>query len=437
MRTNPIAQRLQRLSDQWAQFAGDPKARVMCWQLTAAELPMFDAFIEQESDEQSAEHADVFVTFDTPFVRADEYGAALSRSLADGYSQGADELRALGLAADWQLPAADKSEQDIAYLLRTCQTFVAFYQIQSLLVLVLRPREVSDSAAYTAWLQRFALEAPAFVRVLLLDAAEHPAHAQLSAAAPEKLRSVAAALDLARALEQLSDEAGGLDTPGGQFRGLFVRLGNALSQADLSRALALGSQAVELARAHALWHLAVPVQVALGAALAGEGRAQEALAQYVAAETDAQCGMAQADATASAICKTLYLQSRLAHGAALIGFGSMREAATSFEESAALAAADGAHVNELDAHRLASFCHEQAGASERAWQSALAGLAVAHQITPSERENTSLPYLGAALLRLVVGRSDHSATRLDRELAQLLGKETWQPPQPTAAAVNA
>ena len=201
----------------------------------------------------------------------------------------------------------------------------------------------------------------------------------------------------------------------------------------MSNALTLGGQAVELARANALWHLAVPVQVALGAALAGEGRAQEALAQYVGAETDAQRGMAQEDPSARAICKTLYLQSRLAHGAALIGFGSMREAASSFEASAALAAADGARVNELDAYRLASFCHEQAGAAEPAWQSALAGLAVAHQIAPSEREHTSLPYLGAALLRLVAGRSDHSATRVDRELAQLLGTETWLPSQPTAA----
>ena len=102
MRTNPIAQRLQMLSDQWAQFAGEPQARLLCWQLTAAELPMFEAFLEQESDERSAEHADVFVTLDTPFASADDYGAALCRTLADGYSQGTEELRARtrgGLAA--------------------------------------------------------------------------------------------------------------------------------------------------------------------------------------------------------------------------------------------------------------------------------------------------------------------------------------------------
>jgi hypothetical protein len=88
MRTNPITQRLGQLSDQWARFAANDAARVLLWQLTAAEVRMLDAFVELESDERTAEHATLFMTLDSPFEGAAAHGRSLAEKLWEGMIQG-------------------------------------------------------------------------------------------------------------------------------------------------------------------------------------------------------------------------------------------------------------------------------------------------------------------------------------------------------------
>jgi hypothetical protein len=307
---------------------------------------------------------------------------------------------------------------------RVCESFFAFYELKGLLVLVLRPHEVLDVAGYRSWLQQLTQALPAFIRLLVLDEAEHPAYAALASSAPPRIVSVRAALDMPGALQQLSDAAGGLDTPGGQFRDAFVRTGNTLGAGQLDHALTLGAAAVAVAQAHGLWHLAVPVHVALGVALLGAKRGAETLAQYDAAEAAAQRGMTLEDPLTSDVCKTLYLQSRVGHGAALIALGSFSEAAELYEQISPLMAAAGDLPGWLDCQRLASFCHERAGAHDRAWQTGMQGLEVARSMTESARATSSLPYLADALRRVSVNMHEGAAKQLERELAAL---------QPTAA----
>ncbi|HEY2735235.1 MAG TPA: hypothetical protein VGI70_14665 [Polyangiales bacterium] len=285
MKNNAITRRMQRLSDQWRVFTDDQTARLLCWQLDHDEVQMFDTWLEVESDEQSAQHPDVFVTLQTPFVDRARHGFALAETFRLGLQDGETELRDLGLRHALELPAPDADATDIAHWIDRCEAFRSYYAIGGLLVLVLRPSGVSDREAYRAWLHALSIALPREVRTIILDDARNPAFIQLCANEHAQVRTALAALDMPRALEELSRDAGHLDTPGGQFRDLFVRLGNALAKPDLASALALGDAALALTREQSLWHLSVPVHFALASGLLAHARAPEAVAHYRAAKT--------------------------------------------------------------------------------------------------------------------------------------------------------
>ena len=414
-----MATRLSRLSDQWASFCAQRAARLLCWQLTAAEVSLFDAFVELESDERTAEHATVFITLEEPFEDARHHGRSLSLALAHGLVQGESELQSLSLPTGWRLPSQPKDEPDPVHLVRVCEAFLGFFELRTELALVLRPRTVADVANYEGWLCALAAAASEQLRIIVLDDADKPGLRQLSAARSERIVCRRAVLEVPAALLALSDAAGNLDTPGGKFRDLFLRLGNALQMGDLELARQHGDAAVEIATANGLWHLAVPVHVALAASLLASGQRDAGLARYEAARAAAQSGCVQEDPALADLCKKLHLQSRLAHGAGLAGLERWRDAARLFEETLELARAAGEAVVQLDCHRLTSFCHEQVGDAERAWQAGLGGLAHAHTLAPEQREHGNFKALAAALQRMAVKRPERSVRSALEQLTQL------------------
>lgn len=419
MRANPIASRLARLSDQWAEFCDNPRARVLCWQLTAAEHSCFDAFLELESDERTAEHATLFITLDAPFDGADAYGRRLSQNLAEGLRAGEDELHTLGLPSGWNPPRPQRHERDPAYWVRTCQSLVGFFEVGAELGLILRPKSVSDLASYAQWLSELAAAAPAQVRTIVLEDADDLRLSPLVAASAERILCVRAALDVPGALIELSDAAGNLDTPGGKFRDQFLRMGKALQDKDLQHALAYGQAAVSIAEEHGLFHLAVPVHIALASNLLAHQREADGLSHYAKAESMAARGTDQQDQTLAGLCRKLQLQANMAHGAGLAGIKRWREAASMFETSAQLAIAADDKPAAMDCQRLSGFCHEQDGNKSRAWQAVRRALQQAHALGPSERAQGNFEALTELVQRLAAGRSSDEARAALREIAQL------------------
>lgn len=436
---NPVVQRLERLSDQWAEFAVDEDARLLCWLFEQDELRMGDAFLAAQEDERTSTHPDVFLTLETPFENPFGHGYSLYETWMAGYLASREALEAQGVAADWQPRAYDRApNDDVAFLLERCQSFIAHYQLNGHLVLVLRPSAVSDPAAYLAWLQRLVRDAPANVRVLVFDHAERPVYAPLVEAEPQRVRAVPTALDMPGALQDISRHAGRLDTPGGQFRHLFVKLGAALKKQDLPMALQLGDAALVIATAQGWWHLAVPVHFALGAGLIGAQRTREAVAQYTAAEAAATRGETEAPEEARAACKSMRLQARLGCGSALVHARAWTMAAKHYEETAPLAAESGDTRALLDCHRLASFCHEQAGADEAAFRAGMNGLEVARQMDRETLATSSFPYLGEGLMRLT-SRGELQALQptVEREIVLIAGTRDWRPKGAAPASVPA
>jgi len=425
----PILDRLEQLSGQWLDFAEKPDARVLVWLCEPDEHAMLDAFVGMEDDDRVGQTEDLFVPLQASFVPG-RYGAAL---LAE-FKEKAEALHA-GLddpgAKAWQPPPVAPNSPDPVPLLQACQTFIDHYQLPGLLVLVLNPAEIADVPAFRAWLDlvtRSALPKLAKLRLVVRDDRKAPALADLAKAQPERVVAVPADLDMAAARLEISENAGNLDKPGGQYRHQFVQMSNALGKQDLAAADAHGKAALDITAAQGWFALAVPIHLAMGASFAATGKTEEANRRYFGAEKAAADGEQAGDPN----CGKLRVQARMCRGGLLIHAGAWQMAAALFAETVPLAVAIKDPGMIIDCHRLASFCQEQAKQYQPAWQHGVDGLAYARTVDKAALAHTQLPYLGLGLER-VCKRSQFSGSwkRIEQELVALLGPE-WRP-NPQAA----
>jgi hypothetical protein len=422
-RKNPVQRRLDLVHDEWVAFAELPAARVLCWQVTPDETSMVEAFVAVESDERGGELPDLFVRLLSPFDAATPYGLALRGEfleLARALHAGLDSPE----QAAWLAPNYERGEDDVAFWVRTCASFSQHYRLPGLLATLLLPGGIADAGAYQLWLQRLAAQLPSSVRAVVLDDARTPGFATLVKAEPVRVVAKPLALDMPGARLELSSEAGGLETPGGQFRHLFVQLTNALGASKLPEAIGFAQAALGIAAAQRWFALAVPVQFSLGAAFAGQGRATEANERYLAAELAA----AEGEKAGDPACTQLRAQARMVRGGLLVSIRQFPAAAQLFIETIPVAESTGDPRMVLDCYRLASFSYEQSGAHEKAWQTGIDGLGYAHKLDLETRQTTTLPYLGEGMMRLSQ-RPEYQAARLriEREMVALTGRTDWQP----------
>ena len=435
---DPIGQRLMLLSDLYAEFAAEPNARILRWVLESDEVRMVDAFVAMEQDDRAGQLAEIFLTLEAPFERTESHGLSLRDELLSGYATSASAIVQSGVEANWRAPEVDPREDDVACLIRTCQSFLDHYAFPGRIVLLLRPVQVRDARAYDAWLQRFALAAPERVRAMLFDLSDQRMHQALADRDPECIVSCEPQLNMPQALEELSVAGGNFDTPGGQFRMYFVKLGSALRANDLDEAIRIGELALAIATSQNWHYLQVPVHMVLAGALSGAGRHDDAFLRYRAAEQAALDGETNGGAAEREICPRLRMQARLGLGAGLIHARSWKAAAELYEATAPLAEALADLRSVLDCHRLASFCLEQDKQLDEAFRIGLLGLAVARSMDVETRETSSFAYLGEALLRLTrSGSRRASAQSVGQEIERIAGTPDWRPQQAAAKAPQA
>ena len=438
MTKNAIVERIERLSDQWHAFVSARDSRILCWQLAHDELSLALAFFQAEAEEESAEHLDLFVPVLARFASSTEHGFALVAALGEEYAHSRAGLHELGLDHAWEPPPAWRQEHNIAYLIRACESLHTHYRMPGKLVLVLRPDGVKGEKAYQQWLQQLAGEAPAWLRVVLLDELDRPGYRKLLEAALPSVVAVRADLDMPGALQQLSNEAGHLDTPGGKFRDLFLRLTGRIGKGDLEGATAIGEVALAHVAEHGLWHLGVPIHFALASGLLAASRFEEAALHFGAAEASALRGEESGPEEARATCKTLRFQSRLGHGSALLGARAYERAAHTFADAAPLAIELGDPRGALDGHRLACFAYERAGQPDAALREGRAGLEIARAMDPATRESSNFEPLCEALLRVTSGVQRRGVRReLEVELAALRSPGAASGPRPAPSQERA
>lgn len=184
----PVSRRLERLREQWTDFAAQPDGRVLCWRLQPDEYAMVNAFVAVEDDAKAGQTLDLFVPLAAPFV-AGRYGDALLKEFlekAEALHAGLEDAK----APAWAPPAPPPKAVEPLAFFSACESFVAHYQLPGALALVLTPKDIDDEAAFIAWLNaaaRTALAKSTKVKLVVLDDARSPALAELTEALPKQV----------------------------------------------------------------------------------------------------------------------------------------------------------------------------------------------------------------------------------------------------------
>lgn len=391
---NPVVALRTLLGSAWNTFATERDPRLLLWLATPDESRMVEAMVVAEGDARAAEVPDLFVQVRAPFVDAVQYGAAVRSELLQQYE------------SSWEaLPESERPPRFVAQpgeLQATAAAFVAHHEkVFEHLVLVLRPTEVEDDAAYASWLAGAAVAAAPtsrlrFLAIVARDADGEALAAAVCEQAGGRARVEKLDLNMPALYEAMSRQAGDLGSPGGRFRHLFVQLTNAVGAGDLSQAQRLAQSALAITQAQSWPSLAVAVHFALGGGFLSAARPQDALSAYQAALAAAK----SATAAGAAEGAGLELRSLFAIGSTQVRSADYLAAARTYEQAAPLATAQADPLMQLESLRMAAFCHEAAGSPERAWQHAQNALTVAQAMPPDARATSTLPYLGEAITRL-------------------------------------
>lgn len=422
---NAVEKRLDLLHDQWTEFAQLPEARLLRWVVETDEVRMVEAFLEKEGDERLGECPDLFLHFDEPFEEPAKYGAALREALLALVEESRAGLEAeAGLSPGGTCPPA-RAGAGVESFLEACGWLRGHYEsLCEHLAVVLMPSRVVEATAWVAWLREVVEKAESpHVRLVVLDDARTLTLEPLAELLPEKVVTIPARLNMPGALEELSRDAGNLDTPGGRFRDLFVRMGNAATKGVVGKVETLGAQAVALAAEQGCFSLVVTAHFVVGGALLGVKQPREALGHYQKAEAAA----AEAEGRGEAQGADLRLKSRLAQGTALVSAQEYPPAAKLYEETAPLARKLGDALMELECWRMASWCCEMARDVDKAWEHGQCAWVVGQALEARTRETSTLAYVGEALVRLSHARQGEQAARdVESDVVSVLGKD-WRP----------
>ena len=453
---NPIEERLEKLLIQWATFAENPQARILRWVVASDEVSMVDAFWQREADDQAAQTNDLLFRLDVPFGQPERHGLELRQELKEQYAAAQEALEeerkreqsaggepeetpvaeAAGVVISpelgwkWQCPGTSGSDDVDAWVVALEALRVAHAPEGAVLGIWLSPKEVSDPEAYLSWLRRLAQSAPSGCRFVVLDDADQPAFAALAEVEPERVSSVVAGLDMVAAVAEVLKKAGEPTTPGAKLRNQLIDVGNAAKAQDLGRATTLADEVVALAAGQSWFALAAVPHIVLAGALSGAGRHEDAVARYQAAEESA----VQAEAASDPQGPQLRLQARMMRGSALIAQGAFASAAPLFEEAAPWAVDLKDPRATLDCWRLASYCLEQSGQVNPAWDAGLKGFEVGRAMDAKTRETSTLPYLAEGLMRLAEQPSLLDlGPDMERQIVELLGPD-WRPSEAASQA---
>jgi len=286
------------------------------------------------------------------------------------------------------------------------------------------PEAIVELESYARWLSELGfLLADADVRISVTCELERSWGHALARAHPVRVRLQRAALDMPSALEEISQASDDFEEPSGRYRHAFVRASNAVRSADPAGARHFCEQAASIAREQAWAHLEFAAHQLFGAAALGFGDLRGAFAAFEQAERathhDIRFG--------ATWMSPLLLQARLSKGAVAVTGAVWQLAARIFaEEALPVARALSDRRNELECHRLAAYCQERAGNSQANREHLIRALSIGESLPAAERRQTTLPFVGEALLRMTRGITQRSErVQLSRKLVQLLGKD-WE-----------
>ena len=267
MQTNPIMERVVRLSEQFRTILqGHPDARMVCWLgASASEYKMIKGFtMYHMSEESNLDH--VFVACQHPFNpdTAEKYGQEACQ-LMDQYVEAWNKEERLishtGIIG-WK-SACDPKKSDAVNFVHNMNRLAESFACteEQKLIIVLLPQRIENLQSYRAWAQEIIDQSiEKNVCYMLYDSYGERLFDSLSKNNPDRFLYIQPDMDLHGAVNQILENSKQANKDKQEqdvisYQQLLIKVSIATSRKDEKQALSYAREAIGIAKKHQLYHL--------------------------------------------------------------------------------------------------------------------------------------------------------------------------------------
>lgn len=416
-----VRQRMNRLHEQYQAYVTAPKARVALWHLEADEYGLFRAYVDRETS-LDGKGSDLLLKFETPFRKKGDYAESLVGELAENVATYNKDHEQHQLELAWRPSSRGDTPRYFTHQLADFGRSLSDLG-DGKVVAYLMPIEVKNWNRLAEWLLEAVAEGiPETVRLMVVDFKEDPVLGKLAVAQHPAVLPLDPQLDVPGMMKEISQAAGG-DKPGAVFQRHFIDLAKAASERRMPDVEKHANFAMAIAVAEDWKHLQVTVLNTVGTAWMNRKEMDKALAEFEKAEKIARIAWKQEeDGATSNLANTLFFQ-----GAVLSTTKEYERAAEVYHNIIPVLEEDeNQRYSLFEAWRMTGQARELAGDKSEAVEANLNALTVGEGLDELIRESSTLPYVGAALIRLSdYNQGQYRDHEIDGRLAKLFGPD-WR-----------
>ena len=423
---NPISLRLDLMAEIWRSFEKDSSALVGRWLVADDEYRMVQAFVRKE-DTEAGEVPSVFFELTSSFSAPQKYGTQLLEEMVNRCLElgSLEELLEAGMSESFIRSFENKQDPN-AWL-----DFLAgfYHQVKELnghIVVFLSPHESDNEEAYIKWLlDLMESGVPEGIRIMLADLKRSPRYDKLETYNPNQINTLEPHLNMPAAMMEMASEPGQGDPndPAIKFRKAYVGLLQHNQPAQFEQAKEFARMAQEIAQEQGWHHLEVAIYMGLASIMLNNQIFEGLFENYEKARVAASKSESEDKTTG----KRLAVQAWIGEGAARIAQQDYETAMQAFQAGAPIAESIEDHILALESWRMAGFCAAKESIWIDAWEFNQKALFSGQQLPSDQCQNTTLAYVGQALLELVdkSGQSNQEKYKILDAMESMLGKD-WQ-----------
>lgn len=404
---NPIQQELEKLDEQWEDFTSS-KLPIFRWYFSPDDIQLGLTFIKvkEQLDEKNPE---LFIHLHSEFETADSFGRALAEEMnhmiedgiADAGLEEEQENSPPTTIHQWVKPQLHDCTSGFNCVFRSCtHALASFGDYVHNIVLVITPARIKDHHQYTQWWVEccdihLRYDWPQNLKLVVFDTDKKSALATLANQQPTHIHNADAPVDMNAAIQAVLREVDD-GSPNAKFRQHTVDLQNAVGKRDKSAIESLSAAAILLAEQHHWLDMWAVTLLTRAAGFLSLQAYDIALNDYRSAQLIA----AQGEQENVPGCNKLHLQAIICEGTCLFSAERFDEAASAYAKGAQIAEQQQDFMLTLEGWRMASFSMERIKEKKSAWDYAIKAVEAGRKMDEGQRAQSTLPFLGQALLRL-------------------------------------
>jgi|GEM_PF-6332672 len=411
---NILQERIENMAKQWRHFSKVIDARIAHWFIEDNNLALIDEFIKYQKQQK---HPDLFIKLESPFINEKSYGITLKEELNKSHQKAKKIVIKKGI----KIQKTKKQLPGPFSFFKSLNSYLKNSDIKGYIAIYLAPTENEAPEKWIAWLKGgIKTGIPQRVRIIIADTKESPLFEKIADKFPIKIITLRPKLDIDKALNEVA-EMGDPNDPVNQFQKVFLNVTKAAKIGDLKKVEFLGQKALMIAQKQKWPNMKMMVHMTVGQTLVAAAQIKAALKSFDRAKSIAKDAFEKKEPAGASLLVNAYF----AEAGVYFKEKKYLKAAQTYEKAIPISKdIKDAPYFHLEAYRMAAYSYESLKRYQTAWNYNQEALKVGDKMDEEIRANSTLPYIGQALLRLAKPlKLEKSELIIYQRMIELVGPE--------------